>query len=32
MSNAIVSETKDFIWIFYCIPEVRIKKKMTILA
>ena len=27
MSNAIVSETKDFIWIFYCIPEVCIKKK-----
>ena len=32
ISNAIISESKNFIWIFYCIPEVYIKKKMTIIA
>ena len=25
ISNAIISETKDFFWIFYCISEMCIK-------
>ena len=27
ISNAIISEKKDLIWIFYCISEVCLKKK-----
>ena len=25
ISNAIISQTKDFLWIFYCISEMCIK-------
>ena len=38
ISNAIISQTKDFFWIFYCISEMCMKflsifkKKMSILA